>query len=272
MHRDPYDAFSRIYDAWQAGYSKAFSEAVLPFYEREIMHRMTPDRSIADVACGTGTFLVAWAKRHPQWRLFGADRSAGMLRVARRNLKGASVSARLLHLSMQELTLPRSVGAIVSVFDSVNHLTRLADLRNFLARARRSLLPGGLLLFDINDERAFPRLFSGSWTVEREDLFVAATGECREDESRGLLRFTAFERTRQGWRRSDFSIEERNWRRPEIEEAIRRAGLLPLRARKIQPYPPDEVDAPRTLWICRRPEKVDPRDARNKATWGGKDP
>jgi SAM-dependent methyltransferase len=253
MPRDPYDLFARIYDAWQGGYPKPFAVAVFPFYEREILRRGTPDRSIADVACGTGTFLIAWAKRHSRWRLFGTDQSAGMLRAARRNLREADVSARLRRLPMQDLELPRPVGAVVSVFDSVNHITRVADLRRFLLRARGALLPGGLLLFDINDERAFPRLFRGSWTVEKEDLFVSAGGECRKDGTLGTLHFTAFERKRHGWRRTDFAIHERNWRRTEVEAAIRRSGLLPLRTRRVQPYPPDEVEAPRTLWICRRP-------------------
>jgi hypothetical protein len=116
----------------------------------------------------------------------------------------------------------------------------------------KSLLPGGLFLFDLNDERLFPKLFTGGWTVEQRDLFVSVTGTYLSHGSRGTLHFNAFERRGRDWRRTDFSIRERNWRKKEVEVALRKAGLLLLRVRKIQPYPPDEVEAPRTLWICRK--------------------
>jgi SAM-dependent methyltransferase len=251
MRKDPYDIFARFYDAWQAGYPKPFARAILPFYERELMRRSVPERSLADLACGTGTFLEAWAARHEDWSMTGVDQSKGMLRAARKNLKRSHVSAKLLHQPLQELDLRHPVGAAICVFDSLNHLTRLSDLRGAFRATAGSLHPGGLFIFDINDERAFPRLFQGSWTVESTGLFVSVIATCREDGLRGSLRYTVFERRRGSWSRSDFSIEERNWLRGEVEEALDRAGFTILRVRRIQPYPPSEIEAPRTLWVCR---------------------
>ncbi len=251
MKADPYDIFARVYDAWQAGYPKPFSRAILPFYEQELIRRVVPEHSLVDLACGTGTFIEAWANRHDDWLLFGADQSKGMLRVARKNLKRASVSARLVCQPLQELCLPRPVGAAVCVFDSLNHLTRLRDLRRSFRAIARSLLPEGLFIFDINDERAFPRIFSGSWTVESAGLFVSIVASCREDGVRGSLRYTVFERRRRTWSRSDFSIVERNWLRGEVEEALGLAGFSIIRVRRIQPYSHSEIEAPRTLWTCR---------------------
>lgn len=251
MKKDPYDTFARVYDAWQAGYPKPFARAILPFYERELLRRPVPERSLADLACGTGTFIEAWAGRHEDWMLTGIDQSKGMLRAARRNLKWARVKAKLLHQPLQELNLPRRVGAAVCVFDSLNHITQLKDIRRAFRATARALHPDGLFIFDINDERAFPRLFSGSWTVESAGLFVSIIASCREDGLRGSLRYTVFERRRGSWSRSDFTIEERNWLRGEIEETLDLAGFDILRVRRIQPYSPSEIEAPRTLWTCR---------------------
>ena len=175
-----------------------------------------------------------------------------MLRAARRTLSRAGLKARLLRQPLQDLDLPHPVGAAVSIFDSVNHLTRLRDLRRFVRGVARALHPEGLFVFDLNDERAFPRLFSGTWTVETKDLFVSITASCRADGLRGILRFTVFERYGRRWLRRDFAIQERNWRKDEVQDALRGAGFTILRIRRIQPYPPGEVEAPRTLWSCRR--------------------
>ncbi len=251
--RNPYDVFARVYDAWQAGFTRPFSAAILPFYEREILSRAIPERSLADIACGTGTFLLAWNRAHPGWRLVGTDASAGMLAAARR--KGTP--GRLIRVPMQETRLPAPVGAAVCVFDSVNHLTRTADLRRAFRSIAATLLPGGLFLFDLNDERAFARLFSGSWTIQSPGLFVSVTAT--SEGSTGSSRFVIFSRisrgVREAWSRSDLTIRERNWTAGEIRSAIGGAGLELLRTRRIRPYPPDQVDSPRTLWICRRPAR-----------------
>ncbi|MBD3162544.1 MAG: methyltransferase domain-containing protein, partial [Candidatus Eisenbacteria bacterium] len=134
---DPYERFARVYDRWQAGYPQPFSKAILPFYEREILRRGVPARSLADLACGTGSFLVDWAARNGGWTLTGTDGSRAMLSVARGKLRKAKVPVRLIEQPLERTALPAPVGAAVCVFDSVNHLTRLPDLRRFFRAAAR---------------------------------------------------------------------------------------------------------------------------------------
>jgi SAM-dependent methyltransferase len=254
-----YSVFARFYDAWQSGFSLPFAEAILPFYEKEILRRGVPERSLLDLACGTGTFLAAWGERHPEWRRIGVDGSAAMLRVARRKLrdrggKPGRGSVPLLRQPMESVRVPGRVGAVVCVFDSVNHLTGERQLTGLARAVARSLHAGGLFLFDLNEERAFPRLFQDTWTVEAPDLFVTVSGSYDPARSIGTMRFAAFER-REGtsaWRRTNLAIRERNWRRPQVAGALAAAGLDVLRIRRIQPYPPEQVEAPRDLWIARK--------------------
>jgi SAM-dependent methyltransferase len=266
MNQDPYDVFARVYDVWQAGYPKPFAEAIYPFYRRELLLHGVPEPSLADLACGTGAFLKIWARRHPGWSLLGTDQSAGMLDAARRSLTRAGLQVPLLHQKLQDLNLPHPVGAAVSIFDSVNHLTRLEELRRFVRGVARSLNPGGLFIFDLNDERAFPNLFSGSWTVEAKGLFVSITASCWADGLRGALHFTVFERRTRGWERWDFEIQERNWRRQEVKSVLSDAGFRILRCQRIQPYDSGEFEAPRTLWSCRLTRR------QGTGTWRRKNP
>lgn len=264
MPGDPYDLFAHVYDAWQAGYPKPFSEAVFPFYEREILRRGVPRLSLADFACGTGTFLRLWAARHPAWSLAGTDQSSPMLKLARSKLTTAGIKARLLRQSLQQVCLPEPVGAAVCVFDSLNHLLRLYDLRRCFRSVARGLLPGGLFLFDLNEERAFSRLFSGAWSVESRGLYVSAQASTSSDARIGTIHFTTFRQAGRTWKRNNFDIKERNWRSPEVRSCLAASGLIVLRVRIVQPYPPAEVEAPRTLWVCRKP---DPRSGgRNRET------
>jgi SAM-dependent methyltransferase len=246
-----YDVFALVYDAWQAGFSKPFSETVFPYYEEEILFRGVPTKSLVDLACGTGTFLGQWRSRHPDWRLLGTDSSSGMLQVARKKLgRGAGVT--LLHQELQETRLPEVVGAAVCVFDSLNHLTSLDDLRQSFLRIACNLAPGGLFLFDLNDEASFASLFEGSWTVESKYLHATITASHTPAGDYGALQFTVFSPTGRLWRRHDFTVRERNWRSPDVRSALDEAGFLVHRVRRIHPYSPQEVEAPRTLWICRR--------------------
>lgn len=159
---------------------------------------------------------------------------------------------RLLAQSLPDTTLPGPVGALVCVFDSMNHLLRPSDLRRTLRAAHRALLPGGLLLFDVTDERTFAGFFQGTWTVETETLHVTATAECSKDGMSGIIHFTVFDRKGGLWRRSDFDVRERNWPAADLRLALEAAGFVVLRARRVQPYPPEEADPPRPLWIARR--------------------
>ena len=252
---DPYDTFARVYDAWQAGFSKPFSEAILPFYEREILTRGVPDRSLADLACGTGTFLRAWRSRHHDWHLVGTDQSTGMLGVARRRLRGKGRPVLLLAQPLQRTALPEPVGAAVSVFDSLNHLLRADDLARTFRAAHRALLPGGLFLFDVSDERAFAGFFHGTWTVETDDIHVTATATCARDRMSGEIRFAIFDRNGPSWRRTDITVRERNWTSEQLRSALAAAGFTTLCVRRVQPYPPLEADAPRPLWVARRRDR-----------------
>lgn len=264
MAIDPYDRFAEIYDLWQSAYSKPFSEAILPFYEREILSRGSPDASLVDLTCGTGTFLSLWHRRHPGWLLAGFDGSPGMIRQARSNLAGVRPAPLLRRQRLERLRSSRRFGVAICMFDSINHLTRCADLRRALSGVSKLLLPRGLFLFDLNDERAFRRLFAGEWTVAKEGLRVAASARLSHAGKFGIVRFDVAARTGGRLSRRIFEIRERNWTCAEVTPALAAAGLEVIRILRVRPYPARDVDTPRTLWVCRSsnlhpPQSVDPR-------------
>ena len=101
----------------------------------------------ADIACGTGRFLARLARgADPGARLYGVDRSAAMLAVARRRLAGTRVV--LLRQDMRALALPEPADLLTCNFSSLGYLTDIAQLQAALAQFYRNLCFNGTLIFD----------------------------------------------------------------------------------------------------------------------------
>jgi SAM-dependent methyltransferase len=101
--------------------------------------------SVADVACGTGTFVRYL--RHWGVPVFGIDRSASMLRIAMQ--KNRENGAQFLQQDVRHLQLPHPVDLITCHFDALNYLLATRDLLQALSRFRANLTPGGYALFDM---------------------------------------------------------------------------------------------------------------------------
>jgi SAM-dependent methyltransferase len=282
MPKDSYRDFAGVYDAWQMLYPRAFSLAVAPRVISAMKEHGVPNRVLADLACGTGIFPLWWQKTHPSWTVYGTDISPAMIAEAKREARkatagpsksaagGASrrasaggVSVRraptrraptLFVQDMRRFALPEPAGVVTCLFDSLNHLTREADLARTFRAVTRSLAPRGLFLFDLVDELAFPEVFTGTSILDGKDLYVGIDTSYREERGHGIgeARFTFFRRGRPEWKRVEFSIRERCWFRGEVREMLSSAGLDLVRLERIDPYRSADFFVPRTFWICRR--------------------
>jgi len=112
--------------------------------------------SVLDLGCGTGGHALLLAARG--FRVTGVDASEAMLAVARRKAESAGAAVRFHCASAEELALDERFDAVVSLFNVINYLATPDALRAGLARIRRQLPPGGLLLFDFR--HAVPALRS----------------------------------------------------------------------------------------------------------------
>ena len=103
-------------------------------------------RSAADIGCGTGLFAchlnLCWGVP-----VYAVDKSADMLRQARRNCRSAGVC--FLQQDVRCLALPSRVDLITANFDTLNHLKEPEDLRLAFHHVASNLRPGGHFYFDI---------------------------------------------------------------------------------------------------------------------------
>jgi SAM-dependent methyltransferase len=137
--RSSYDSISRLYDAWSASVTEDIG-----FYVEEARAAGGP---VVELACGTGRISVPIAKTGVQ--VIGVDASAGMLEVAREYAAAERVELDLRLGDLRDPPVSERVPLVLIPFRSLLHMTSEPERLRALAAARRLLLPGGRLVFDV---------------------------------------------------------------------------------------------------------------------------
>ena len=120
-------------------------------YSRQLWdrHGCKPKR-VLDLCCGTGS--VTLELHNAGYEVEGADFSESMCRIARRKLPE---SVPIWCQDARSLDLPSApFDACLCLFDSLNYLLTVDDLARAFRSIFRHLVPGGLLVFDVNTVRA----------------------------------------------------------------------------------------------------------------------
>ena len=150
MSHDPHNQFTEVADVYDSLMS------VVPYgywvdYAQQLWQRYETDpQRILDLACGTGNVLLELLRRG--YEVEGADYSAAMLAVARRK---APPEVPLWCQDARSLQIPGPpFDACVCLFDSLNYLLSVTELRRAFQSVHRHLAPGATFLFDMNAIRA----------------------------------------------------------------------------------------------------------------------
>jgi SAM-dependent methyltransferase len=136
-----YDTIAGLYDAWSTGVVEDISFSV--------------DEALASggpvVELGVGTGRIAIPTAGAGVHVIGVDSSAGMLEVCAEQARLAGVADRL-DLRLGDLRRPpveERVPLVTCPFRAYLHLGSDAERLEALRAARRLLLPGGRLVFDV---------------------------------------------------------------------------------------------------------------------------
>lgn len=145
-----YSGFAEVYDLFMDN---------VPYEEwsRELIRILQKygvrDGLVLELGCGTGkmTRLLAGAG----YDMIGLDSSEEMLGIARERKTEKERGEKdpdilYLHQDMREFELYGTVGAVVSVCDSMNYVTEEEELLAVFKLVNNYLDPGGIFLFDLN--------------------------------------------------------------------------------------------------------------------------
>lgn len=142
---DSYEALAASYDELteDVAYEKRAD-----FVEKLFLRAKRPVKSLLDLACGTGTMSVLFARRG--YAVTGVDYSPEMLSQAQQKLAAFDPPPLLLCQSMPQLRLLEPVDATICCLDSINYLTSARDVQRTFARLHDTIAPGGSLVFDVH--------------------------------------------------------------------------------------------------------------------------
>lgn len=113
------------------------------FYVSEALQR---GGRVLELACGTGRFTIPLARAGLE--VVAGDLSEQMLASARVAAAKAGVAIDFRMLDMRDFDLGMRFDTVVVAANSVLHLHRIEEFRNFVASVERHLKPDGRLVFD----------------------------------------------------------------------------------------------------------------------------
>jgi SAM-dependent methyltransferase len=209
-------------------------------------HGVTPSR-LLDVGCGTGTMAFLLAKEG--WNVVGTDASEGMIAEARRKAEGSGGRVRFEAGDLRGLALEGQFSIAVSFYDVFNHLRSTADLGSTFRVLHSLLLPGGLLIFDVNNGRGYRYLWKGTDTI-RNPAFTMVIENMFDRPSRratSKVKVTFAD----GRNPIEETIIQQQFLKREIRVALSEAGFVTLESQDFAFPSAPGAGKLKTWWVAR---------------------
>ena len=192
--------------------------AAMPVLEQLFFSQIPSAASILDLCCGSGHVTKELVARG--YEVTGVDASANLIEQARRDLPGADFHVQ----DAQELHLETRFDAVLSTFDSLNHILTLEGLRSVFERVHAVLRPSGLFVFDMNLEEAYSADLH-QWAVTVDDwnvtLLRGTFDQTAQTGATELIWFVKDPGSDNTWRRRRSIVEERCYKLADILEALK---------------------------------------------------
>lgn len=199
-----------------------YHTGIFPAIEDLLLKKMRLGSTVLDLCCGTGHLSRLLAASG--LRVFGADVSTGMLDVA----AGAAPAASFFAADARALAVKASLDAVVSTFDSVNHLLSMEELVSVFRGVLDALRDGGIFLFDILLEEAYIEDWSESGFYLEHDNACLLQGGYDRKTHLARADITMF-RLLESWTRADVTILERYYPPGDLLEALSACGFSAVR-------------------------------------------
>lgn len=148
--------------------AEAFSDKEGAVPEQTAVNLCQERNTVLDLGCGTGTLTELLARRG--YDMIGLDNAPGMLQIAVEKRESSGLPILYLMQDMREFELYGTVGAVVSVCDSLNYLLLEEDVVETFCRVNNYLYPRGIFVFDFNTVYKYAEVIGDATIAEnRED-------------------------------------------------------------------------------------------------------
>lgn len=192
-----------------------------------VMDNLRQERNtVLDLGCGTGTLTELLARCG--YDMIGVDLSEEMLRIAVDKRERSGLDILYLCQDMRELELYGTVGAAVSVCDSVNYLLEEDDVVQTFRLVNNYLYPEGLFIFDFNTIYKYAEIIGDTTIAEnREECSFIWENTYYEEKRINEYDLTIFVREEgDRYRRFQETHLQRGYSLKEMRGMVEAAGLL----------------------------------------------
>lgn len=201
--------------------------------------------TILDLGCGTGTLTQMLAEQG--YDMIGIDNAQEMLQIAIEKRDSAGLDILYLLQDMREFELYGTVGAVISVCDSVNYLLEEEELVQTFRLVNNYLFPQGVFIFDFNTVYKYEQVIGDATIAEnREDCSFIWENYYHEKEQINEYDLTIFVKEKAGsagdcgdpgvagdfglYRRFQETHYQRGYELEQMKALLRLAGLVFLEA------------------------------------------
>lgn len=168
--------------------------------------------TILDLGCGTGTLTELMARKG--YEMIGVDNAQEMLQIAMDKRERSGLDILYLLQDMREFELYGTVGAVISVCDSLNYLLEEEDILQTFRLVNNYLFPRGIFIFDFNTVYKYAVVIGDATIAEnREECSFIWENYYHEEEEINEYDLTIFVREDADLKdggRMQFSEEERD--------------------------------------------------------------
>lgn len=210
-----YDRFAWFYNKYWGG---EYSRPALAIYNVLLFPHLPEGCRILDLCCGAGQIAKGLTERG--YRITGVDGSEAMLRFARAN----APSAEFVRADARAFKLPDKFQAVISAFDSLNHVMELEELKMVFRNVYAAMEDDGLFLFDLNLEDESEMVGNSLEMVEDDNVCVVRANYKPEEK---LKRYdvTMFSLEDASWHRSDLTLFQRYYAPDDVIAALTECGF-----------------------------------------------
>lgn len=182
--------------------------------------------TILDLGCGTGTLTELLARRG--YDMIGIDLSEEMLQIAMEKREKSGLDILYLQQDMRELELYGTVGAVVSVCDSVNYLLEEDEIVQTFRLINNYLYPQGIFIFDFNTTYKYAEVIGDTTIAEnREDCSFIWENYYDPDGEINEYDITIFVREEDDrFRRFQETHLQRGYEPEQMRQLVEQAGML----------------------------------------------
>lgn len=245
------EKFARIYNLRWIGFASTIAPVIHAYYER--LPIAQSNRSLLDVACGTGQLLAWFLERG--YTGTGLDASEHMLAIARKNAGTFAAQGRadFVHADASRFSLARGYGLVVSTFDALNHLPDGESLSTCFSCVHRALAAGGCFIFDLNTRKGL-RMWNAVSVEDAEELFIVNRGIFIEESGRAYSKITGFAKVeRDRFERFEQTAYNTVFGMRDVEENLLRAGFRDVKlcgSKDFSASVADPEELTRVFFVC----------------------